>query len=56
MQDGQQSELSEQSQIVEAIAGHIKVDHKVYYPEELFDDESIPQTLRNQIQHLLEQL
>lgn len=56
MQDGQQSELSVQSQIVEAIAGHIKVDHKVYYPEELFEDESISQTLRNRIQHLLEQL
>ena len=54
MQDGQQRELSEQSQIVEAIAGRIKVDHKVYYPEELLEDEAIPLSLRNKIRQLLE--
>ncbi len=54
MQDGQQQELSEQSLIVEAIAGRIKVDHKVYYPEELFDNENIPLSLRNEIRQLLQ--
>lgn len=54
MQDGQQQELSEQSLIVEAIAGRIKVDHKVYYPEELFDNENTPLSLRNEIRQLLQ--
>lgn len=56
MQDGMQRELSEESQIVEAIAGRIKVDHKVYYPEELFTDERIPATLRNEIKQLIEEV
>lgn len=56
MQDGSQRELSEQSQIVEAIAGRIKVDHKVYYPDELFEMEQVPQELRNEIRQLLEKL
>lgn len=55
MQDGMQRELSEESQIVEAIAGRIKVDHKVYYPEELFTDERIPVALRNEIKQLIEE-
>lgn len=54
MKDGQQQELSEQSLIVEAIAGHIKVDHKVYYPEELFGNEKITQSLRDEIRQLIE--
>lgn len=54
MQDGKQRELSEESQIVEAIAGRIKVDHKVYYPEELFTDEQIPFALRGEIRQLIE--
>ncbi|MER1957557.1 MAG: HD domain-containing protein [Solibacillus sp.] len=56
MQDGEQSELSEHSQIVEAIAGRIKVDHKVYYPEELFEDKSVLQILRDEIRHLLKHI
>lgn len=55
MQDGKQRELSEESQIVEAIAGRIKVDHKVYYPEELFTDERIPFVLREEIKQLIEE-
>ncbi|MGN7476903.1 HD domain-containing protein [Solibacillus silvestris] len=54
MQDGRQRELSEESQIVEAIAGRIKVDHKVYYPEELFADERIPKSLRQKIRELMQ--
>lgn len=56
MQDGKQRELSEESQIVEAIAGRIKVDHKVYYPEELFTDERIPVALREEIKQLIEEV
>ena len=56
MQDGKQRELSEESQIVEAIAGRIKVDHKVYYPEELFTDERIPVELRNEIKQLIQEV
>lgn len=56
MQDGKQRELSEESQIVEAIAGRIKVDHKVYYPEELFTDEQIPLALREEIKQLIEKV
>ncbi|WP_339199609.1 HD domain-containing protein [Solibacillus sp. FSL R5-0449] len=56
MQDGKQRELSEESQIVEAIAGRIKVDHKVYYPEELFTDERIPVELRNEIKQLIDEI
>lgn len=56
MQDGKQRELSEESQIVEAIAGRIKVDHKVYYPEELFTDERIPAALREEIKQLIEEV
>lgn len=56
MQNGTQRELSEESLIVEAIAGRIKVDHKVYYPEELFEDDQIPQSLRDEIQGLLQKI
>lgn len=56
MQDGKRRELSEESQIVEAIAGRIKVDHKVYYPEELFTDERIPVELRNEIKQLIDEI
>lgn len=37
MADGQQRELSEESMLVEAIAGKIKVDHKIYFPQELVE-------------------
>ena len=53
MQDGQLRELSEESLIVEAIAGRIKVDHKIYFPGDVFEDETIPVKLREQLIHLL---
>ena len=53
MQDGQLSELSEKSLIVEAIAGRIKVDHKIYYPSELLEDETVSLEIRQQIKRLL---
>lgn len=37
MADGQQRELSEESMLVEAIAGKLKVDRKVYFPGEIKD-------------------
>ena len=55
MQDGQLRELSEESLIVEAIAGRIKVDYKIYFPGDVFEDETIPVKLREQLMHLLKE-
>ena len=54
LQNGQQCELSERSPIVETIAGRIKVDHKVYYPEELLLDNQIPNTIKQSIRQLID--
>ncbi|PRO65711.1 HD domain-containing protein [Alkalicoccus urumqiensis] len=40
MPDGSLSELSRQSDIVEAISGKKRTDHKLYYPRDLLEDQS----------------
>jgi uncharacterized protein len=54
MPNGEIRELSQESLIVDAIAGRIKSDHKVYFPKEVLQDESIDEELRNELQRLID--
>lgn len=53
MPNGEIRELSQESLIVDAIAGRIKSDHKVYFPKEILHDESIDANLRNELHKLI---
>lgn len=55
MPNGEIRELSQESLIVDAIAGRIKTDHKVYYPKELLEDEQLDGTLKKELQKVLEE-
>ena len=54
MPNGEIRELSQESLIVDAIAGRIKSDHKVYFPKEILYDESIDASLRSELYKLIE--
>jgi HD superfamily phosphohydrolase len=54
MKNGELKELSRGSEIVDAISGKRRTDHKLYYPADLVSDVSDHQTLKKQIQSLLE--
>lgn len=53
MPNGEVRELSQESLIVDAIAGRIKTDHKVYYPKEILNDESIDEELKKELHEVL---
>lgn len=53
MPDGEIRELSQESFIVDAISGHMKKDHKVYYPREVLQNPEIDASLKEQIKRLL---
>lgn len=53
MPDGEIRELSQESLIVDAIAGRIKTDHKVYYPKEVLMDDQIDENIKSEIRKLL---
>lgn len=53
MPDGEIRELSRESEIVEAISGKRRTDHKLYFPLDLVKDESTKKTEKRQIQELL---
>lgn len=54
MPNGEISELSQQSFIVEKIAGQIKTDHKIYYPKEILTNPLIEEKIKEEIKRLLE--
>lgn len=54
MKNGELRELSHESEIVEAISGKRRTDHKLYYPADFVYDDSVKKNLKKQIRSLLE--
>ncbi|PLS18383.1 hypothetical protein CVD28_06850 [Bacillus sp. M6-12] len=52
--DGDIRELSRESEIVDAISGKRRTDHKLYFPEDLLWDDSSKKNIKKQIRKLLE--
>lgn len=55
MKSGELRELSRESDIVDAISGKRRTDHKLYYPADFLDDLSTHADVKLQIKALLEQ-
>ncbi|MBP3039110.1 HD domain-containing protein [Bacillaceae bacterium Marseille-Q3522] len=53
MKNGEIRELSRESEIVDAISGKRRTDHKLYYPADLLDDYTSKKNIKKQIQTLL---
>ena len=54
MSNGDLKELSRQSEIVDAISGKRRTDHKLYFPADFIYDDSTKKNLKKQIRSLLE--
>jgi len=54
MPNGELKELSRESEIVDAISGKRRTDHKLYFPMDLLYDESSKKMVKRQIRELLE--
>ena len=54
MQNGELNELSRESEIVDAISGKRRTDHKLYYPADFLEDDSSKKNVKKQIRALLE--
>ncbi|WP_045515995.1 HD domain-containing protein [Neobacillus niacini] len=54
MKNGELKELSRESEIVDAISGKRRTDHKLYYPVDFLEDESSEKNIKKQIRTLLE--
>jgi uncharacterized protein len=54
MKSGELKELSRESEIVDAISGKRRTDHKLYYPGDFLEDESSEKEVKKQIRSLLE--
>ncbi|QCJ44916.1 HD domain-containing protein [Bacillus sp. S3] len=54
MKNGELRELSRESEIVDAISGKRRTDHKLYYPADFLADESTEKEIKQQIRALLE--
>lgn len=54
MKSGELKELSRESEIVDAISGKRRTDHKLYYPGDFLEDESSEKEIKKQIRSLLE--
>ena len=52
--NGEIRELSRESEIVDAISGKRRTDHKLYYPADFLRDESTKKDIKKQIRQLLE--
>ncbi len=52
--NGEIRELSRESEIVDAISGKRRTDHKLYFPADLLRDESTKKNVKRQIRELLE--
>ncbi len=53
MENGELRELSRESEIVEAVSGKRRTDHKLYYPADFLEDDSTENELKKQIRALL---
>ena len=53
MPNGELSELSRSSDIVDAISGKRRTDHKIYFPEDLLNEGKAQNPLYEQILHIL---
>ncbi|MGM9927031.1 MAG: HD domain-containing protein [Bacillus sp. (in: firmicutes)] len=51
--NGEIKELSRESEIVDAVTGKRRTDHKLYFPEDFLRDESSKQNIKGQIRSLL---
>lgn len=54
MPNGELKELSRESEIVDAISGKRRTDHKLYFPMDILYDESTKKSVKRQIRKLLE--
>lgn len=54
MPNGEIRELSRESEIVEAISGKRRTDHKLYFPTDFLYDESSKKQIKRQIRQILE--
>jgi uncharacterized protein len=54
MKNGDLRELSRESEIVDAISGKRRTDHKLYYPADLIMDEGSKKTIKKKIREMLE--
>jgi uncharacterized protein len=54
MKNGDLRELSRESEIVDAISGKRRTDHKLYFPADILLDDSSNKTIKSQIRGLLE--
>ena len=54
MPNGERRELSLQSEIVDAISGKRRTDHKLYFPDDLINDFSSKGKIKQQIKELLD--
>ena len=55
MPDGSLRELSRESEVVEAISGKKRTDHKLYFPADFIQDTSTHRATKEKIQKLLKQ-
>ena len=53
MPTGEIRELSRESEIVEAISGKRRTDHKLYFPEDFLTEDGKKKALKKQILELL---
>ncbi|OLS41250.1 HD domain-containing protein [Bacillus sp. MRMR6] len=54
MKNGDLRELSRESEIVDAISGKRRTDHKLYFPADILLDDASNKTIKSQIRGLLE--
>jgi HD superfamily phosphohydrolase len=54
MKNGELKELSRESEIVDAISGKRRTDHKLYYPEDFLMDDTSKKEIKAQIRKLLD--
>jgi hypothetical protein len=54
MHNGELKELSRESEIVDAISGKRRTDHKLYYPADFLEDDSTEVAIKKQIRILLD--
>lgn len=54
MKSGEIRELSRESEIVDAISGKRRTDHKLYFPEDMLKDDTTKKNIKKQIRMLLD--
>ncbi|WP_077215110.1 HD domain-containing protein [Bacillus dakarensis] len=54
MRNGENRELSRESEIVDAISGKRRTDHKLYFPGDFLQDDSTKRNIKKQIRTLLD--